>query len=587
MMGRQSVGGVVGEEFGPIQEREKNRRMSDDYLEIRSRLEMKALTSTDLSDDRLVRVPKTALATGLLFATMLVATVLPGAPLAAQEGRQVIDLTLERMVDLTLSTSYSIRRLNMDIQREQYNLQAERANLKSSVNMDLTMPRFNLTSEPRWNSTLNKFQIEQEHSRRWEGQLSVRQPVILFGYPTNGYLSVNNNMYQYTQFEDDGTKDTDYYNRYYISYSQPLFQPNSLKNNLEQAEMSLESSQLEFYGDVIGMVDGVARTYFGLFEEHYGRTISLDLVANLERALTIARELSVVDSARTIDVDQVQVELANALEDVQSAESSIRSRSSSVKRDLGLSEADSIAITHVIQVDPVFVDMDEAVRFAMELTPRMRQLDISERNSVIRHEETKGRGGFEMNLNFSYGREKRDDEFGNLWQEPDNSYTVNVTADVPIWDWGERKARIAASEITLQQSFLRREEQELEIVSNVRNEVLNVRDRESRTLAMQANMELAREVSETSFQRYQTGQITVLDLILSLRREADTVENFLDAYLSWKESLRSLRRQTYYDYEEGIPVLERFGVQDRLPGDGLLGISLPKATEGLGGNREN
>jgi outer membrane protein len=310
-------------------------------------------------------------------------------------------------------------------------------------------------------------------------------------------------------------------------------------------------------------------------------------VANLERALAIAGELAVVDSARTIDEDQIQVELANAREEVQSAESSIRSRSASVKRDLGLSEADSIAITHVIQVDPVFVDIDEAVRFAEELTPRMRQLDISQRNSEIRHEETKGRGGFEMNLNFSYGREKRDDEFSNLWQEPDNSYTVNVTADVPIWDWGERKARVAASEISFQQTLLRREEQELEIVSNVRNEVLNVQDRESRTLAMQANMELAREVSETSFQRYQTGQITVLDLVLSLRREADTVENFLDAYTSWKESLRSLRRQTYYDYEEGIPVLERFGVQGRMPGDGAFGISLPKPNEGVTRNRGN
>ena len=502
MVGRQSGCGVVGRELGPIQERKKNQQMSDDYLETRSRVEMKALFSTNPSDDRLIRVPQSALAASLLFVTMLVASVFPGAPLAAQNGRQVIDLTLERMVDLTLSTSYSIRRLNMEIEREQYNLQAERANLKSSVDLDLTLPRFNLTSEPRWNSTLNKFEIEQEHSRRWEGELSVRQPVILFGYPTNGYLSINNNMYQYTQFEDDGTQDTDYYNRYYISYSQPLFQPNSLKNNLEQAEMSLESSQLEYYGDVVGMVDRVARTYFDLFEEHYGRTISLDLVANLERALAIARELAAVDSARTIDVDQIQVELANALEEVQSAESSIRSRSASVKRDLGLSEADSIAITHVVQVDPVLVDMDEAVRFAMELTPRMRQLDISQRNSEIRHEETKGRGGFEMNLNFSYGRERRDEEFSNLWQDPDNSYTVNVTADVPIWDWGERKARIAASEIDLQQTLLRREETELEIVSNVRNEVLNVQDRESRTLAMQENLELAREVSETSFQRY-------------------------------------------------------------------------------------
>jgi len=33
--------------------------------------------------------------------------------------------------------------------------------------------------------------------------LSVVQPVILLGYPTNGYLSLNNRMYRYTQYEED------------------------------------------------------------------------------------------------------------------------------------------------------------------------------------------------------------------------------------------------------------------------------------------------------------------------------------------------------------------------------------------------
>lgn len=513
------------------------------------------------------------------LAIFMALVVPPGVPLAAQEPAQVLDLTLERMVELTLSTSYQIRRLNLEIERDQYNLHAQQARLRSSVDLDLTVPAFRLTSEPKWNSDLQKDEIVQEHTRRWEGELSVSQPVILFGYPTNGYLSLNNRMYQYTQIEDDGTKDVDYYNRYYISYRQPLFQPNGLKNDLEQAEMDLEETQLDFYSDVVGLVNRVSRTYYDLFRQHHQRAISLDLVANLERALTIAEELAQVDSAHAIDVDQIQVELANALENVQSAESSIRLRSASVKRDLGLSDTDSIAVTPVFELDPVPIDMDEAIQYATELTPRMRTLAIDLRNSEIRLEDTKGRGGFQLDLNMSYGRERLDEKFSNLWVDPDNSYTVNVTAEVPLWDWGERKARLASSEIGIQQTLLRIEEAELEMVSDVRNEVLNVQDREARTLAMRENLELARDVSETSFQRYRSGAISVLDLLLSLRREAETAENFLDAYLSWKSSLRSLEEQTYYDFERGVPVLERFGVYDRLPGNGKLGIQLPKPNE--------
>ena len=514
---------------------------------------------------------KPSIRTGLALAAGLV-LVAPGGELVAQEPPQVIDLTLERMVDLTLSTSYQIRRLNLEIERDQHNLHAEQASLKSSVDLDLTIPQFNLTSEPKWNSELQKDEIVQENTRRWEGELSISQPVILFGYPTNGYLSLNNRMYQYTQIEDDGTKDVDYYNRYYISYRQPLFQPNDLKNNLEQAEMRLEETQLDFYSDVVRMVNRVSRTYYDLFREHYSRGINLDLVASLERALSIAEGLAQGDSTRAIDVDQIQVELANARENVQSAESSIRLRSSGVKRDLGLNEADSILITPVFQLDPVPIDMDQAIQYARDLTPRMRNLAIDLRNSEIRLEDTKGCGGFRMNLNMSYGRERRDEEFENLWVDPDNSYTVDVSADIPLWDWGERNARLASSEIGIKQTLLRIEEQELEMVSGVRNEVLNVRDREVRTMAMRDNLELARDVSETSFQRYQSRAITILDLLLSLRREEDTADNFLEAYLSWRSSLRMVQEQTFFDFELGVPVLERFGVQGRLPQNGVIGI---------------
>ena len=507
-----------------------------------------------------------------LFAALAGSGFLPGRADAQEPGPQLIDLTLERMVELSLSSSYEVRRLNLEIQRDQYSLKAHQARLKSSVDMDLTIPAFSLTSEPKWNSDLQKNEIIQENTRMWEGEISVRQPIIFFGYPTNGYLSFNNRMYRYNQINDDGVSEVDYYNRYYIRYTQPLFQPNGLKNDLEQAELNLEGTQLEFYGDVVDIVDNVSEDYFDLFEAHYRRTINRALVGNLERALAIAQDLARQDSTRAIDVDQIQVDLANARERLQSSESSIRLEAASVKRSLGLSDADSIALDPVFFLDPVAIDMDEAVRLAMELTPRMRQLDISLRNSEIDLEDTKSRGGFRMDLSLSYGRERRDDAFDRLWVHPDNSYTVNVEAYVPLWDWGERDARIAASRIRIDQTRLRIEEAELQIVSSVRNEVLNVRDREDRTMAMRDNLDLAGGVSETSFQRYAAGSITATDLMLSLRREADTAENFLQAYLGWRESLRQLQQLTYWDFERQMPVLERFGVEARLSTNGVTDL---------------
>jgi outer membrane protein TolC len=173
-----------------------------------------------------------------------------------------------------------------------------------------------------------------------------------------------------------------------------------------------------------------------------------------------------------------------------------------------------------------------------------------------------------MDVSLSYGREMLASEvFNRLWTDPkrERSYTVAVDAYLPIWDWGERKARIASSQIGLDQTLLRREEVENQIVSNVRNEVRNVEEYQSRTLAMQENLELARAVAESSFIRYEQGAITALDLIQSLRREADTAQNFLDTYLGWRRALLRLQELTFFDFEEGMPVLDRFGVEATPP----------------------
>jgi preprotein translocase subunit SecA len=122
--------------------------------------------------------------------------------------------------------------------------------------MNVSAPQLESVSEPRWNSELQRNEIVHENTRRWQATLSVRQPVILFGYPTDGYLSLNNRMYRYLQLgEDGGERDLRYYNRYFIQYEQPFFQANRLKNDLEQAELNLEDSELEFQDDVVSLVD--------------------------------------------------------------------------------------------------------------------------------------------------------------------------------------------------------------------------------------------------------------------------------------------------------------------------------------------
>ncbi|MEQ9568704.1 MAG: TolC family protein [Longimicrobiales bacterium] len=500
-----------------------------------------------------------ALAVGLPAPVALVAQVqTPEPPDVGPDG--VIDLTFEGMVDYALSTSYRMRFLNLDIEQTQLNLRASRARLRSRVDLDFTVPTINYISESRWDPSLQRNVIQREDSRQVEAELSIRQPVILFGFPTNGYLSLNNRMYRLTQQETDD-RDIRYYNRYFVSYTQPLFQANELKNDLEEAELDLESQELDFYSDVVDIIDNTADDYFELFEIAYERRINQAYVARLEQALAAARDAAAQNPDRAIDADQVQVELANAREEVAATDSRYRLETSRLKTRYGIDQGVEIRIDPVVELTPVPVDVEQATRYALELTPRMRELDISRREAEIDLDNRKGRGGFELNVQLSYGREMQDERFGDIWGEPENSYEVDVEGSLPIWDWGERKARIEAQEINLRRAALRIEETTREITTNIQNEVRNVEEYETRALNLQQNLELARGISDQSLERYAAGTISALDLLQSVRRELDTAENFLDAYIGWRESLQRIQEQTYYDFERDTFILDRFGIE--------------------------
>lgn len=506
-------------------------------------------------------------ATLRLLATALlliggVSSGLPAQDLGSPPARPddgAIDLTVERMVQYALSTSYRMRFLNLDIEQTQLSLKASRARLKSRVDLDFTVPTINYISESRWDPSVQRNVIQREDSRQVEAELSVRQPVILFGYPTNGYLSLTNRMYRLTQQETD-SRDIRYYNRYFVSYTQPLFQANELKNDLEEAELNLEGQELEFYGDVVDIIDNTADDYFELFEIAYERRINATWVERLESALTVARDRVAADPDRGIEVDQVQVELSNARENVTAIDSRYRLETSQLKTRYGIAQSVELRLDPAIELAPVPIDAEQATRYALELTPRMRELDIRRREAEIDLDNRKGRGGFELNVRLSYGREMQDERFGDIWGQPENSYEVDVEGSLPIWDWGGRRAEIEAEEIELRKSDLRIEETALAIRTDVENEIRNVEEFEARAINLRSNLDLARGISEQSLERYAQGAISVLDLLQGLRREVDTAENFLDAYIGWREALQSLQAQTYFDFERGTFLLDRFGI---------------------------
>ncbi len=496
---------------------------------------------------------------GLLLAGLLFAVPVPVAAQTLAQPSAPVELTLERMVELGLRDSFRVRQLQLQVERTRSLLKAEQAGLKSKVSLNISAPQFQAISDNKWNSTLQRNELVRENTRRYQFDLAIRQPVILFGYPTNGVLSLNNRVYRYTQIDGD-EDDTQFYNRYFVAYTQPLFQPNRMRNNLEEARLGLEKSELEYQSNVVGIIDDLSSDYYDLVSDAYKHQAAEDFLENLDGAIAAAREVASADASRASEADLLQVELANAQENVNQAANNLRNREETVKQRLQLPAATDVDVRPDLAVVPAVVDVEEAVRLASTTTPRVRQLSIGTRENEIRLEETKGNNAFRMNLDLTYGREVQDPLFRNLWSEPRNSYTVAVSATVPIWDWGERQHRIQAQQFNLDRARLTEERTRSETETDVRNLVATLNDYSQRLTTMQETLALARQLTSSSLVRYRSGAISLVEMLQAVTRESTTSSNYLNAYMGYQRTLRRLKEVTFFDFEAGQTVVEHFGV---------------------------
>ncbi|MCJ7813531.1 TolC family protein [bacterium] len=478
-------------------------------------------------------------------------------------AQQRIDLTLESAVEIMMNNSYQIRQLEMGIERTRLLLKAERAGLKSKVYMNLQTPDLNNTSDYKWNSSLQRNEIVRENSTRWQMDLAVQQPVILFGYPTNGNIAVNYQLYRYNQREN-GDNFINYYNRLYLSFEQPLFQPNELKNDIEEAELNLDRDELNYLSNQVRTMQSIAGDYYDLFEIAYQDIINNHYVDNLMRIREITLDLIQRDSTKAFDQKQIELAIANAQNELMKNQTNLRIEKARIVQNLGLHEDDIINIFPEIIIHPVYINEEEAINYGLSLRPSMRLLSLQRRQEEIRFEYTKATDAIKLDLEMTYGLEKDDERYRYLFDDFDNSNSITLNAYFPIWDWGRRKARIEAGKIALERIDLNIEETEKEIRTTIINVIKNVNEYQARILNLENGATAAEEITNFSLERYQNNGISLQDILQIVSRQKETEENFLESYLDYRESLLDLVEGTYYNYETNMSLIDELRMREEL-----------------------
>jgi outer membrane protein len=489
-------------------------------------------------------------------ALLLVTLLLPAATAAQpriQNPSQTTTLDLEMALRLALSGSWRMERVRLDLERDQFNLEANRAALKSNASLAVTLPNYDQSIKEITDPDTGNPKLLSTQGARYSANLSIRQPL-----PTNGVVSLNgvwnrtqDQLFSYTP----GLKS--YNSKFFVRFDQPILQPNAIQLNIRRAELRLEETQIRFLNEQIDAIGDVTRAYFVLYQRTYEDLLAGEEVTRLERSYAIGRRRFQAGSLTEIDLLQLEVDLADRRNRSSSATGRLGREKSSFKQMVGLGLDVPIDLEIETTYTPVEIDEALAIRRALDQRTEVRQNQISKEYNEMDLKERRSWGAVRGTVSLTLGLEGRGSEMDQLYDallDPDQTRGAAVNFNIPLWDWGRNRAQVSAKMAEIRKVDRALDETRITIEREVRDVVDRVAEAQRRLEMLVPSVNAAERSFRLSLERFEEGSLNTQDLILTQNRLADARRSYLSAFLDYKGALSDLQRRTFWDWERDQPL---------------------------------
>ncbi|MGE5421193.1 MAG: TolC family protein, partial [Chloroflexota bacterium] len=168
--------------------------------------------------------------------------------------------------------------------------------------------------------------------------------------------------------------------------------------------------------------------------------------------------------------------------------------------------------------------------------------------------QTKGLNEFRGSLGVTVGLFGDNEKFRDVYDSPTDNETVALSLTIPLWDWGERKSRIKATEANIQSANVSLEEQNNTIILDIRKVYRNLLNLRNQIETSRQSVTNAQLTYDLNLEKYRNGDLTGMDLNLVQNQLSEKQLAYTNALISYKLELLNLKIQTLYDFEKKQPV---------------------------------
>jgi len=475
--------------------------------------------------------------TGLLFLVAITSV-------KAQEA-----LTLHKALIIAESQSPDLQQSLLNLERFQKNLEAQRAALKSRFALEVAPVEY--SNQRRFDTRVSEWYTNENFNSN--ARFVVSQPILW----TDGTISLSNEFgWQSSNSTSSGFSESEvFYNNLYLNLNQPLFTYNRLKLDLKVLELNLENANISYAIQRLNLERNVTEFFYNVYMAQMNLTIAKEELENTQKSYDIIANKVEAGLAAREELYQAELNLATSKSSLQNSEVSFENAKDQLKLYLGMDLFKDFVILADVTANPVPVNLETAINNGLNLRMELRQREIDIENSQFDLIETKSLNEFRGDLNLRVGITGDNPDLENIFDNPTSSPSVALSFNIPLFDWGEKKARIAAAEAQIQSQMLGLTNEQNQIIVDIRQVFRNIQNQLNQIEIAKQNEINAQLTYEINLERYENGDLTGMDLNLFQTQLSETKISYSQALINYKIELLNLKIQSLYDFEKGEQIL--------------------------------
>jgi outer membrane protein TolC len=459
-------------------------------------------------------------------------------------------LTLEQALAEANQKSPTIRQARLSLIQNQENLNAQRLALKS--NLALTVNPIRYVHNREYNETLGEWRTNEQTSS--SGQLAIQQPIAA----TDGTISLVNSLGWQDSYINEFNTFKGFNNNLQLKLDQPIFTYNRTKMTLRKLELNLENSQLNYSLKELSVEKLVTQAFYEVYLSQSSAIIAKDDYTNRQKSYEIIKNKVDAGLVSKGELYQAEVDMLTSKSTLQNDEVTLQNKLDEFKQLLGMSLDEDVMVLAEVSINPIDVNLTNALNLGLASRMELRQRSIDIEQGQFDLITTNALNEFKGNVGLSVGLIGENKDFPNVYNNPTNNQDISVSLTIPLYDWGEKKARLRAVQAAQESKMQNLNDERTSIALNIRQAYRTLNNLLIQIEIAKKNEENAALTYDINLEKYKNGDLTSMDLNLYQNQLTTKKQSHTNALIQYKLALLDLKIQTLYDFEKNVSIVPNF-----------------------------